>query len=411
MSPGHAGSGRTQGGTASTTNRVHLLMFDATGYGGVARTVTRLAGHLAETHEVHLHSLLRNADDPPYPIDPRVRVTWMIDNRRGRGRRGRPRHDPWARPRWRRLDREPSVLEPDPGISAYTDLVLRRALPELTPGVLVTTRPMLHLAAARWAPGQVLHIAQDHLNYQLRMRNPTITAMLDQAVPTVDALVTLTAADRRDYQRRYPGTLVEQIPNASPFPLGARAPLTDTIVVSAGRLTERKGFDRLIDAWGPLARRFPDWQLHIYGEGECRADLEQQVQRQGLADSVRLPGHTADIEQALVSAGVYAMSSRVEGFPMVLLEAMTHGLPLVAFDCPRGPAEIIEDGVNGRLVGDHDVAGYARALGELMADSERRRRMGAASYARARSFQIETVGEEWDRLFVAVLDRRTASVG
>ncbi|MFZ2016183.1 MAG: glycosyltransferase family 4 protein [Nocardioides sp.] len=398
------------GGSAPTTDRVHFLMFDATGYGGVARTVTRLAGHLAETHEVHLHSLLRNADDPPYPIDPRVTVTWMVDNRRGRRHRGRPRHDPWARPRWRRLDRLPSALEPEQGISAYTDLLLRRELPKLAPGVLVTTRPMLHLAAARWAPDRVLHIAQDHLNFELRMRNPTITAMLDQAVPTVDAFVTLTRADRRDYERRYPGTLIEQIPNASPFPLGARALLTDKIVVSAGRLTGRKGFDRLIQAWGPVAGRFPDWQLHIYGEGECRPGLEQQVHRLGLTDSVRLPGHTADIETALMNAGVYAMSSRVEGFPMVLLEAMTHGLPLVAFDCPRGPAEIIEDGVNGRLVDDHDVAGYSRALAELVADSERRRCMGAASYARARSFQIETVGEEWDNLFAEVLDRRLAGV-
>ena len=86
------------GGSAPTTDRVHFLMFDATGYGGVARTVTRLAGHLAETHEVHLHSLLRNADDPPYPIDPRVTVTWMVDNRRGRRHLGRPRHDPWGSP-------------------------------------------------------------------------------------------------------------------------------------------------------------------------------------------------------------------------------------------------------------------------------------------------------------------------
>jgi glycosyltransferase involved in cell wall biosynthesis len=360
---------------------------------------------------VHLLSLLRNADDPPYAIDPRIRVTWMIDNRRGRGHRGRPRHDPWARPRWRRLDRTASALEPDPGISAYTDLLLRRELPTLAPGVLVTTRPMLHLAAARWAPDRVLHIAQDHLNFELRMRNPTITAMLDQAVPAVDAFVTLTRADRLDYESRYPGILIEQIPNASPFPQGVRAPLADKIVVSAGRLTGRKGFDRLIEAWGPVASRFPDWQLHIYGEGECRRGLEQQVERLGLAESVRLPGHTADIERALMSAGVYAMSSRVEGFPLVLLEAMTHGLPLIAFDCPRGPAEIIEDGVNGRLVDDHDVSGYTRALIELIGDGERRRRMGAASCARARSYQIETVGEEWDNLFAEVLDRRLAGRG
>jgi glycosyltransferase involved in cell wall biosynthesis len=393
---------------AANIERVHVLMYSATGLGGVARTVNTLAGQLARSHEVHLHSLFRGSDQPQYPIDPRVQVSWLIDNRQTGGRGGRPRRDPHARRKWRRWDNEPSDLEPAaPGVSAYTDFVLRSALPKLAPGLLITTRPMLHLAAARWAPASVLRIAQDHLNFEQRMRNRGITSILDEAVPTVDAFVTLTEADHVDYQKRYPGTLVRRIANPSPFHRQEQASPDAKVVVSAGRLVHRKGFDRLIDAWVPLAAAFPDWQLHIYGKGERRADLEAQIAALGVGDSVRLMGYTPDFDRVLADAGIYAMSSRIEGFPMVLLEAMSHGLPLVSFDCPRGPAEIIDDDVTGRLVKDDDLDGYTHALGEMMSDVGRRRRMGDASYAKAATYEIDIVAAQWEALFAEALDRVT----
>ena len=256
----------------------------------------------------------------------------------------------------------------------------------------------------------MLRIAQDHLNFERRMRNTAVTATLDEVVPTVDAFVTLTDADRADYQRRYPAALVRRIPNPSPFQRRERGSVDAKVVVSAGRLMHRKGFDRLIDAWAPLVTAFPDWQLHIYGRGERRPELEAQIAALGVGDSLQLMGYTPDFDRALADAGIYAMSSRIEGFPMVLLEAMSHGLPLVSFDCPRGPAEIIDDGVTGRLVKDDDVGGYTRALGEMMSDAGRRRRLGLASYARAATYEIDTVTAQWETLFPETLDRVTTRV-
>lgn len=403
-------SRRTAGPMLPDTHRVSFLMYDATGSGGVARSVIMLAGCLAQTHDVRILSLLRSSEELRYPVDARIELTWLLDNRRNGGRRGRPRDDRYARGRRRRLDAEPSELESDPGISAYTDFLLQRELPRLAPGVLVTTRPMLHQAAARWAPGHVLQIAQDHLNFEVRMRNREVTSLLDGSVPTADAFVTLTEADRRDYQRRYPGVLVERIPNASPFPVRTGEVGAQKIVVGAGRLVRRKGFDRLVAAWAPLAREFPDWQLHIYGEGRCRAALERQISSLGIRGSVRLPGYASDFDEVLSTAALFAMPSRFEGFPMVLLEAMSHGLPLVSFDCPRGPAEIIEDGVTGRLVADDDVDGYTRALRDVMSDEHQRRQMCAAARKCAAEYQIETISARWEALFRKVLDRRTTMI-
>lgn len=397
---------RLPGGKRPDTERVHLLMFNATGLGGVARTVNGLANRLADTHEVHIHSLMRTRDEPLFPVDRRVKIHWLVDNRHVDGRGRRPRHHEQADPRLRRLDREPSALEPDPAISAYTDQILRSALPKLSPGVLVTTRPMLHVAATRWAPQHVLLIAQDHLNFVRRMNNPWVSAILDESVPRVDAYVTLTEADRADYRRRYPHTRVERIPNASPFHRGEPASLDRKVVVSAGRLVGEKGFDRLVDAWAPLVPEFPDWQLHIYGQGERRTELERRISELGLGRHVLLQGYTREFDRALADAGLYAMASRAEGFPMVLLEAMSHGLPLVSFDCPRGPGEIIRDGQTGRLVKDGDIEGYTQALRALLADDEQRLRMGAASYEQAAAYEIDTVTKDWELLFDQTLAER-----
>lgn len=390
-----------------STERVHVLMFNATGMGGVARTVNGLASRLAETHQVEIHSLLRNHEAPVFPVDPRVRVNWLVDNRHVDRHALRPWHNPGVRDRLRDLDRAPSVLEPsDHAISAYTDRVLRRSLPRLKPGVLITTRPMLHAAATRWAPRGVAVVAQDHLNFDRRMLNPWVAALLDEAVPAVDAFVTLTEEDREDYLGRYPDANVQRIPNASPFPRRAPAPLDRKVVVSAGRLVDEKGFDRLLDAWAPLTQEFPDWQLHIYGQGERRADLQRRIDELGMGEQVLLKGYSQEFDRVLADAGLYAMASRSEGFPMVLLEAMSHGLPMISFDCPRGPGEIIADGHTGRLVPDGDIPGYTEALHGLLADDESRRKMGAAAHAQAAAYDMESVAAAWKQLLETVVVSR-----
>jgi glycosyltransferase involved in cell wall biosynthesis len=386
-------------------DHITILMFNATGRGGIARTVNTLANHLAGTRTVEILSLFRDRNVPQFPIDETVTVRWLIDNRTGGDHRGRPRRDEEAEPALRELDTAPSAIEPDPLMSAYTDQVLEETLPTLPPGILVTTRPLLHMAALKWAPEHSLLVAQDHLNFDTRMRNPYVHAMFDEVVPGVDAFVTLTDGDRGDYQRAYPKANVLRIPNASPYVRGKRATLDSRIVLAAGRLTLAKGFSRLIDAYQPLVTEFPDWQLHIYGKGTLGPQLREQIDQLGLGENVFLKGYTLEFDDVLAGASIFAMSSISEGFPMVLLEAMSHGLPLVSFDCPRGPAEIIHDGENGRLVDDDDIPGFTEALRSVMVDDERRRRMGAVAYAEAELYEVDRVAAMWDGAFRSAAKR------
>ncbi len=403
-----------------STDRLHLLMFRADGAGGVPRTVLNLANAFAERYQVEIISLYRGRDEPLYAIDPRIEVSYLLDGRprtpkeRSHRRLHLSRDSEVADPRHKALDSQPSTTfssEMDHTVSALTDHVLREKLASLRPGVLISTRPALHAAMAHLAPPHVLTIAQDHMNFEARTRGANRMRWLKEVGDRIDCLALLTAADAADYARVVRnGPLVVDVPNALTWPIAAEpAALTSRTVIAGGRLVEQKGFDRLISAYAPIAESHPDWRLMIYGMGRLQQRLEQQIADLGVGEQVLLPGYSDDFDGELHRASVYAMTSRFEGFPMVLLEAMSKGLPMVSYDCPRGPAEVVADGRNGRLVDDGDAAGFTAALRQLMDDDEARARMGAAAYEDAQQYEVGHIVDRWAELFDRLVARRGAA--
>ena len=365
----------------------------------MARTVVNLSNHLAQRHEVVLVSLFRSRRQPRFAHDPRIRLTVLHP-------------DP---PRPSRLRAEisarPSRLHPPPGesrMNRLTDLLLRRRLGALTEGVVVSTRPSLHLAALQLTDrDRVAVVGQDHGHFDNRFGNPRLTSVLDWAIPRLDAFAVLTEADAADYRARFPDAAarVRHLPNALPWAVPDDvAPLTAPVVVTAGRLDANKGHDRLVRAFAPVAAAHPDWQLHVYGAGPEDRALEAQVAGLGLEEQVRLMGYTLDLRSVLAHSSVYALTSRSESFSMSLIEAMSVGVPPVAMDCPRGPREIVTDGVNGRLVPDGDEAAFTEALTGLVEDEDRRRALGARAHHDARRWSMETVGGDWERLLREVTE-------
>lgn len=364
--------------------RTRVLLLHAYGMGGTIRTTINLAEGLALHHRVELVSVVRRRRKPFFPMPDHVEVHDVVDQRRGR-RRGL-------------LARVPSLLiHPDdyayPWCNLKTDLELVRGLRNWQ-GTLVTTRPAFNLLAARVAGPGLRVIGQEHLNFSAH--RPGLRRDVVRHYPKLDALTVLTESDRDDYAGIVP--LVERIPNAAPDPVGPGASLDDKVVLAAGRLNSQKGFDRLIPAFAAVARAHPDWQLRIYGSGPERAELRRLIVEHGLWDHVFLMGRARDLGKQLERASVFALSSRFEGFGMVLVEAMSHGVPVVSFDCPRGPGEIVSPGVDGLLVPEGDVVALGQALLELVADDERRRRYGAAAAQNARRFGVEAVAKRWEDL-------------
>lgn len=169
-------------------------------------------------------------------------------------------------------------------------------------------------------------------------------------------------------------------------------------IVAVGRLVHQKGFDLLLEAFARMAPEHPQWTLTIWGEGDQRKPLEALVADLGLAGRVSLPGVTERPGQWTEMADVFVLSSRYEGFGNVIIEAMAAGLPLVAFDCPYGPGDIIRDGEDGLLVPPEDVDALAATLRRLIVDVDLRERLGTAARHNVRRFARDIVLAQWDAL-------------
>jgi glycosyltransferase involved in cell wall biosynthesis len=209
-------------------------------------------------------------------------------------------------------------------------------------------------------------------------------------------VVTLTKQDI-PFWRHY-AKHIEVIPNMLTITPKRVTNYKEKRVISAGRYMTEKGFDRLIIAWQLVNRKYNDWQLFIYGNGD-RTPYQQLVNQYKLNSTVHLLPATDDIAEEFSKSSIYVMSSRHEGFGLVLAEAMSCGLPCISFDCPYGPRGIITDGEDGLLVEDGNIKDLAQKMEELIADSELRESMGTKAIQNIARYNPETIMNRWLTLF------------
>jgi len=385
--------------------KIRFLLPNAYGRGGTIRTTLSTAGALAARgHDVEVVSVLRPRREPAFPVPPAVRLQPLTGSRPSLRRA-------WRRPRTLArallqavLSRFRSRLIPPEDrqyakFSRWTDLVLWRYLHSQHGGAVIGTQAGLNLVLARHAPADVVAVGVEHLH--LSRHAPAMRAAFAAAYPRLDAVVTLTEPDAAAYRALLgPGTRVACIPNAVPLPadIWGRHADRGRVVLAAGRLVPQKGFDLLIRAWQRVATTYPDWQLRIYGEGAQRQRLQRQIDRSGLSGQVRLMGFSPALADELARASLFVLSSRFEGFPLVLLEAMAAGLPVVAFDCPTGPSALIRPGVNGLLVPPESVPDLARAIRRLLAHPRARQRLGEAARLTSLAYGSDMIALQWEHL-------------
>ncbi len=189
------------------------------------------------------------------------------------------------------------------------------------------------------------------------------------------------------------------IPNPLSFYPDEQSTLQNKKVLAVGKQSFQKGYDRLLDSWKLVVDKHPDWVLDIYGTISKKERLDEQANTLGISENVNFYAPVKNIADKYKEASVYVMSSRYEGFGMVLTEAMAYGVPCVSFDCPYGPSDIISDQNNGVLVENNDIIGLANGINFLIGNNDSRTAMGKNARKDVQRYLPEKITAEWNDLF------------
>ena len=213
-------------------------------------------------------------------------------------------------------------------------------------------------------------------------------------------LVALTDADKRDWSKVINSDIII-IPNILTF---YPDKITDYSkrskrILCVGRLTKQKGFDLMIKVWAKIADKHKDWKVDIYGDGDLRDTLNELINNYGLNDSITLHPSTSNIYNEHMDSSIFAFSSRFEGFGLVLIEAMSCGVPCISFDCPHGPSEIITNGRNGLLVQNGNIDEFANSLDSMINNYEQRKFMSINARIDSQKYKRENIMPQWIELF------------
>jgi len=212
----------------------------------------------------------------------------------------------------------------------------------------------------------------------------------------LDKMVVLTESAKQDWPEL---SNVVLIPDPLPFSVQQVSSLSAKRIISIGRYAYEKGNDLLLRAWSIVQNSCEDWVLDVYGMGE-REPYRQLMSELGIDESrCHLYGSLADVKEQYLSSSVFALPSRFEGFGLVIIEAMSCGLPVVSFNCENGPRNIITDEQDGCLVTPYDVEEYANKLLKLIHDKDYRQQMGINAYQASRRYAIENIATQWKDLF------------
>lgn len=362
-----------------------VFVLSGLGAGGAEKVVNLLAHHRSECGDT-VHVLAVNAESATsyFPYDPAIAVETL-------GHFPRAARGIAPGLRMIALRRRLRVLRPDLVVSFLTKINVMVALASLTLGIPT--------------------VISERNNLTLQKMNPIWRWIHPLAARGAACIVLQTDLARRSLPRRSREQAVV-IPNpVTPAEGPARVVDRRAVrVVAAGRLEPQKGFDLLLEAFAGIAKDLPNVTLTIFGDGPRRGDLERQARELGIADRVTMPGVTASPGIWTAAGDIFVLSSRFEGFPNVLLEALMAGMATIAFDCPWGPAEILADPNTGLLVPAGDVAALGDAIRRVATDAVLRENLAAAGPRIADRYSKTSVLGQWDNAIAGVIRTRIMGI-
>lgn len=379
---------------AEQKKQVNLICLHL-GVGGVEKAVTAMANLFAERYDVRVYCVYKLPGTPAMPIDERVSVRFLL--------RDVPNREEW-KAAIRKRDFRTFVKESMRALRVLFGKrsVVRKMIRNVTQGVIITTRHEDNLPLSRYGSKDVLKIGQLHHDHRFERK---YVRAFKRGYRNLDVLCLLTpqlVEEAREIMAgRNEHTQLVFMPNfLERYPEYVTFEGREKTVLAVGRLTEVKRFDLLVEQFIRLHPRMPDWKLRLIGDGEDMPKLRAMVEAAEAGDYIELPGQRSNdqVSQEMLRAAIFAMSSRSEGFPFVLLEAQSCGLPIVAYDVRVGPGFLVHDGIDGFLVKEGERQSYEDRLVELMESAVLREGMGRAALEHAAQFSRDKVAEKWYRV-------------
>ena len=275
---------------------------------------------------------------------------------------------------------------------------MRKILKNLNAGIVISSEYPFTVAAVLAGTKKYSRlIAWEHHHFAWLKKNCFWTFLCKQAYPKLNGIICLNKDEATHYEGIAPAFI---IPNFVENTTGKRSLVTNKTILAVGWLIHRKGIDMLLKAAREVLTKHPGWTWKLIGDGEMKDEVLQFISNEKLEDRFILQSPVdSNINDEYINASLFVLSSRYEAFPMVLLEAMSFGIPCISFDCPSGPAEIITDPEDGLLVEKENPVKLAEAISSLITNEEKRKKMGEKAFTNIQHFSPERIYELWQQLF------------
>ncbi len=347
---------------------------DITRSGGTEKVACQIANGLCKTHNVCFVSLCEKTD-----------MFYELNNS---------------------ITHEALFDENPDGIRQYAAIVsrLRKYIKKHNIDILIdvdTILDMFSVPAVKFTKTKL--IAWEHFNFEETMGNPLRVPIRKHMTKRAEKIVTLTKEDRETYINKLKcPEKIEQIYNPIKISKSDMPYNTNSkTIISVGRLANQKGFDIMLDVAEKVFEKHPDWEWIVLGNGDDYEMLDKKRKEKNL-NQVKFLGRKENVSDFLEKSAIYAMTSRYEGFPLVLIEAKAKNLPVVSFSCKTGPSELIEDGVNGYLINCFDVCDMADKICALIENAELRKQFSDKALLDTEKMDYEMIINEWKNLIEKV---------
>ncbi len=362
------------------------------GFGGTESSIISISNMLCENYEVEIISTYKLQEEPAFYLNPKVKVKYLM------------------------TDLKPNVAQLKQAIKSFNIiqiikqafisakvLYLRRKLmideiKKLDSDVIFTTRYFHNKWSGKYGKKSAVKIAQEHNyhNNNQKYINKTL-----RCIKNIDYFLPVSKELTDFYAEKLKGTKTKciYIPHSLDDYPSEVSSLESKNIISVGRLSKEKGYLDLVEAFSKVHEKHPDWKLNIVGDGAEKEQIINKIKQKNLESSVILRGYLKkeDIYKMYLDSSIFVMTSYTESFGLVLIEAESHGIPILALDSAHGAREIIENNKNGYLIKDRNLNLLADKINELIEDKDLRKKLGEQGRILSEKYKKENISKEWNK--------------